>query len=340
MPVASVPATHRPIGGRPAGTPLQRWAGRLLLEGDLAVKLSTPPPSTTWYEGDLAAAVDVEGPVRSEQLALVEEAGEKGERLPRLNQLVDAEARVACLHRFAHHELMALELFAWALLRFPDAAVTLQRGWVAALVEEQRHLQLYLDRLAAHGATFGDLSLSGYFWRLMPGVRSAPDPLKAFLCMQGLTLEAANLDFTLMYRDAFATAGDTESAAVLHTVHNDEIGHVRLARAHLLRSVDNVDDVDDVDDVTVEDLGAKGNVPLETSTSNLDRRLYQAHVPFPLSAARAKGRRFEKGARKRAGFSADFIAFVEAARPYERSPSSPSPASSASSASPSTASSS
>ncbi len=45
----------------------------------------------------------------------------------------------------------------------------------------------------------------------------------------GLTLEQANLDFTLTYRDGFAEAGDLESAAVCQTVHDDEIAHVALA---------------------------------------------------------------------------------------------------------------
>jgi hypothetical protein len=41
---------------------------------------------------------------------------------------------------------------------------------------------------------------------------------------------------------------------------------------------------------------------------------YQEAVPYPLAAARAKGRRFDEAARRRAGLSGAFIAFVRGAR--------------------------
>jgi hypothetical protein len=41
---------------------------------------------------------------------------------------------------------------------------------------------------------------------------------------------------------------------------------------------------------------------------------YEAAVPFPLGAARAKGRRFDAGARRRAGLGEDFIEHVRRAR--------------------------
>jgi uncharacterized ferritin-like protein (DUF455 family) len=270
-------------------TTIAAWARALLEGGALGDKLA-PPPNGATDDVDFAA-VDVDAPARSSALALRDGA----DKLPKLGALSSSEARAATLSRFAHHELMATELFAWALLKFPDAPTALRRGWVAALVEEQAHLRLYLDRLAAHGVAFGDVPLSGYFWKLVPAIRSAASPLAAFLCAQGLTLEQANLDFTILYRDAFRTAGDVDTAAVLQRVHDDEIAHVRLARAWLVRDDDAAD---------------------------ADLHRYRQHVPFPLSAARAKGRRFESGARRRAGLSDAFIAHVRDARPYAESPSS------------------
>ncbi len=264
------------------------WCRHLLESGDLASKRA-PPPADLVDDVEGVVVVDIDQPVRTGSMIMVDGS----EKLPALRELTSSSARAACLSRFAHHELMATELFAWALLRFPQAPTALRRGWLAALAEEQEHLGLYLDRLAAHGAVFGDEALSGYFWKLMPHVRAAADPLKAFLCFQGLTLEQANLDFTIMFKDAFRTAGDVDSAAVMQKVHDDEIAHVRLAKTWLVRGDDG-------------------------DAADADLRLYTEHVPFPLSAARAKGRRFEVGARRRAGLSPAFIEHVRAAQPYQR----------------------
>ena len=95
---------------------------------------------------------------------------------------------------------------------------------------------------------------------------------QAFLCAMGLTLEQANLDFSLVYRDAFRAAGDEESARACERVHEDEIRHVALA-SRWLRA-------------------------LSPEEEEVDR--YLAAVPFPLSAARAKARRFDAAARRRA----------------------------------------
>jgi hypothetical protein len=48
-------------------------------------------------------------------------------------------------------------------------------------------------------------------------------------------------------------------------------------------------------------------------SGNLEAKLAPP-VPYPLAAARAKGRRFDEAARRRAGLSGEFIAFVRGAR--------------------------
>jgi uncharacterized ferritin-like protein (DUF455 family) len=290
--------SQEPLANAPTVAAL---AASILDGGDLAHKLqaTTTPGGAPLPDTERGQRRVVTAPARSGALVFQPPTrGRKGDKLPPLSALSDPQARVACLSRFAHHEIMAVELFAWALLAFPDAPPALRRGMVAALAEEQAHARLYLSRLAAHGAVFGDLPLSGYFWQLVPALADAPDPagrpdlvglgpLLAFLCAQGLTLEAANLDFTILYRDAFQTAGDEETARVLQQVHDDEIAHVRLASTWLVKL-----------------------------TGDSDVTAYAAHVPFPLSPARAKGRRFERGARLRAGLSPALVDLVEQARPY------------------------
>jgi uncharacterized ferritin-like protein (DUF455 family) len=207
--------------------------------------------------------------------------------LPRPGKLQAPAARALALARFAHHELQAVELFAFALLRWPDIPEGLARGWHAVLLDEQRHAALYIERIEALGFTFESFAPhSDYLWKHVPALEAAADGPAAFLAAMGLTLEQANLDFSALYRDAFAEAGDPESAAVCAEVHRDEIDHVRMA-ATWLRELRPEPD---------------------------DRSRYQASVPFPLSAARAKGRRFEVEPRRAAGLSEDFIEYVRDAR--------------------------
>src|SRR5262245_46717076 len=86
---------------------------QILSEGELEPKLESP---LALPDSDPGPARVFERPARAPELAM----GGGVERLPRPAALGDARARAACLRRFAHHELMAVELFAWALLAWPD----------------------------------------------------------------------------------------------------------------------------------------------------------------------------------------------------------------------------
>ncbi len=288
---------------------MRAWALSIVDGPALADKLRAPPAGrgpTTLEDGALEDGALEDGaledgelaplwrtrPARDASIALAHDDGAaarppRKRRLPKMGALVDAEARVACLSRFAHHELCAVELFAWALLAFPAMPAALRRGFVQTLVEEQTHCALYLERLEAHGARFGALPLSDYFWKHVEAIRAAREPLLAFLCAMGLTLEQANLDFTLMYKDGFRAAGDEDTARVIQRVHDDEVRHVALA-AGWVKKLAGEDDVD----------------------------AYRDHAPFPFSLARAKGRRFDAASRKRAALSDAMIEAVRAARPY------------------------
>jgi len=240
-----------------------RWLPRGLPKGP-----PTPPPAAPARGADLAMAGGAD-------------------RLPRPAELTRAGARARCLARFAHHELMAVELFAWALLRWPDAPPPVRAGWLATLADEQRHCRMYLERLRAHGGRMADHAPhSDYFWHQLEAIAASPRGPAAFEAAMGLTLEQANLDFTLTYRDAFRAAGDEASARVCQAVHDDEVEHVRRA--------------------------ARGLARLEAGPDEVAR--YEAAVPFPLAANRAKGRRFDVPARRRAGLGDAFIEHVRRAR--------------------------
>jgi len=272
-------------------TDLQGFARGILLAPGLEAKLAPPTPGLADRPGE---PLHVDAPARAPELALVGGAAP----LPRPGALGDPAARATCLARFAHHELMAAELFAWAIVRWPELPEALRRGWLAILADEQRHCGLYRARLAAHGAALEEHPCSGYFWRQAGAIARAPSGPRAFLAAMGLTLEQANLDFTLLYRDGFRAAGDEASARVCETVHEDEIRHVAFAREWLLRL----------------DPGAGS-----------DAEAYAEAVPFPLSPARAKGRRFDAAARRRAGLSEDLIEHVRGARSSQESRKAPRP---------------
>ncbi len=272
-----------------AARTLQEFCLRLLVRGDLASKLAPPRgPQGRPLVDQPAAPVLIDQPAREASL----EMSGGAERLPRPRDLIHPSARAECLARFAHHELMAVELFAWALLRWPDAPAPLRKGLLSTLADEQRHCGLYLSRLKAHGEAFEGRAHSDYFWRQAPAIAESPAGLGAFLAAMGLTLEQANLDFSLTYRDGFREAGDERSAQVCQTVHDDEIRHVALAAQWLPL-------------ITAPSPGAGAPSQIEA---------YQASVPFPLAANRAKGRRFDVPAREAAGLDRPFIEFVRQAR--------------------------
>jgi uncharacterized ferritin-like protein (DUF455 family) len=224
-----------------------------------------------------------ERPARSAAIAFAARAAP----LPRPAELGDPAARARCLARFAHHELCALELCAFALLRWPEAPQGVRRSWLRVLGDEQRHCRAYLARLRAHGSELGEHPASGYFWSVAAlSARSEAGP-RAFVAALGLTLEQGNLDFAGTYAAAFDAAGDAESAALCRAIQRDEIRHVREAARALLA----------LDPAAASDLDA-----------------YQRAVPFPFSAARAKGRHFDAAARRAAGLSEPFIEFVRDAR--------------------------
>jgi uncharacterized ferritin-like protein (DUF455 family) len=203
-------------------------------------------------------------------------------RVPRPGSLLDDHARGRVLHAFVNHELLALELFALALLRFPDAPPALRIGWRHAAADEQRHLAEYLERMVQCGVRLGDEPVSAFFW---DALHDAPDPV-AFTLGMALVLEQANLDFTRGWREAFARAGDQQTADVLQRVYEDEIGHVRIGAACLRR------------------LAPEGE----------RFAALQARLRFPLGVARARGRGFpyDREGRLRAGLDLELVDTLEA----------------------------
>lgn len=153
-------------------------------------------------------------------------------KFPSLSQLEDDAARARMLHFLANHELLALELMALMLLRFPAAAREERQGWLAIMADEQRHLTLYLDRMRELGLDFGDLDVGFAFWDALAHAESPA----AFNVGMGLTLEQANLDHAAALTVAMERVGDAPTARILERVLEDEVRHVRHGVVHLQRA--------------------------------------------------------------------------------------------------------
>ncbi|MBI3725389.1 DUF455 family protein, partial [bacterium] len=245
---------------------------RVVLGETLEAKLEAPPASI--IDDDRGAGTKIRAPGRPRELLPVRR---EREPMPRVSQLASPEKCAICLHRFANHELQAIEIMAWALLAFPEAPAAMRRGILATLAEEQAHLRLYSGRLGQLGLRFGELPVNDYFWSKVQDIET---PLH-YLAAMGLTFEAGNLDHSFAYRDAFAREGDRESAAILARIHEDEVGHVRFALTWLR---------------ALKESGAS------------DWEAYVRHLRFPLGPHRAKGAVFQEAPRLAAGFSPDFVA--------------------------------
>jgi uncharacterized ferritin-like protein (DUF455 family) len=255
---------------------IRDFARTVLLTEDLDVKLAPAPAELT--DADPGPAFRAAAPGRPPHLRF-----QKVE-VPSIAGMADPAQRPRILHALANHELQAAELFAWALLAFPEAPAEFRRGLLRILDDEQRHTRMYIARVEDAGARFGDIPVHGYFWTK---VETITTPLR-FLCAMSLTFENANLDHTEEYAEAARRAGDLKTATVIERVHLDEIDHVRFGWTWL-------------------------QIFKEKDDSAWDA--FRANLTWPLRPARARGRIFDREGREAAGLDPDFIRRIEQSEP-------------------------
>ena len=200
---------------------VREYAEKILLSETLAEKLAPPPPGLFLDPPSKLSYRTPDQPGRPEELR-PRAASETRTKTPSTEQLGDEEHRSVLLHFFCNHELLAVELMALALLKFPDAPDAFRRGLLHTLQEEQEHTQLYLDRMAATGTSFGDHSISSMIW---DHISSMTSPIE-YVSRLSLTFEQSNLDYAQHYSKAFAKVGDQTTSALLSKIYKDEIAHV------------------------------------------------------------------------------------------------------------------
>lgn len=260
----------------PAGT-VERWSFDLVHARDVEAKLAARPPD---LDDDRSWEPD---PKERRAVAPGRGAGfevvERSPAAPRISALANPRARAQLFHTFAHHELQAAELFAWAVLAFPSTPRAFRAGLVRLAREELAHLRLYRAHLLELGLDYGALPVRDWFWER---VSTCATPLQ-FVALQGLGLEGANLEHTARYAARFREVGDEAGAEVLAHVERDEVAHVAFA---------------------VRWFAQFAGAPLD-----FDR--WSASLPPPLTPALLQGRPLNRAARARAGLDAEFLARLE-----------------------------
>jgi len=256
---------------------VREYALSVIRAETLGGKLAPPPDGLT--DDDPGAGDAPSAPGRPPGLEIVPGSRAK---TPSIEGLTDPAQRVRILHAFANHELQAAELFAWALLAWPDAPRAFRRGLLRILAEEQVHCRLYVERLEELGGRFGDHPVSGYFWGKVPELTT---PLR-FVCAMALTFESANLDHAADHEAAARACGDERTAEILRRVHEDEIGHVRFGWRWLERWKE----------------------PDRTMAE-----AYRENVTWPLRPALARGPVLHRESRAAAGMDETFVRMLEEA---------------------------
>ena len=214
-------------------------------------------------------------PARSPRLRLDHQRAKTP--FPHVASFSEPSVRGTVLHFFANHELLATELMALALLKFPTAPGSFRRMLVQTIREEQQHCRLYLDRMEQFGVAFGDVPVTDFFWSTISDMQTPLD----YVTRMSLIFEQANLDFSKFYHQAFLDIEDYTTAGILKTVYDEEISHVRRGLQFFDRWRDK-------------------------TCSRWD--CFQRELPFPLTPARAKGGLlFDVEGRYRAGLDEGFI---------------------------------
>lgn len=258
---------------------LEEVAQRILFSTSLDEKLRgfQIDPTHSSSRPERSAVAGRLEPGRPQELQFADDSAARPS-LPSAPALVEEENRGVLLHFFANHELLAAELMALALLRFPDAPPAFRRGLAATLREEQRHTFWYIQRMKQCGVEFGQYPVNRFFW---DAVSTMEDPVD-YVSRLSLTFEQANLDYANHFSKMLSEAGDSASGALLRRIYEDEISHVGYGLSWFRKWKD----------------------PNESDWEALEKRLI-----FPLSPSRAKGNRTEFNAegRRAAGLDNDFI---------------------------------
>lgn len=233
----------------------------------------------------------VEAPARPPGLLFA--APRTAPSMPHPLALADEGKRAVAHHIMANHELQALEVMAWVLLAFPEAPTEFRAGLARVMADEQRHTRMHMERASRLGLEFGDLPVNCYIWKQTRSFAVLLD----YIATLPLVFEARNLDHTVELESAFLAVNDPRSAALMRRIHEDEKEHVAFGMHWLGKLKD----------------------PQQT-----DWEAYQAHLKWPMTAAKSYGTEFQREARLNSGMSVEFVERIATLRSTGPAPPPPS----------------
>lgn len=153
--------------------------------------------------------------------------------------------------------------------------LSFKKSVVSSLIDEQKHLKLYISRLNELGYEFGDFPLNDFFWKYAHHI----DSPEKYLSMMSLTFEAANLDFSAHFRDVFTAHEDFKTAKIMDIVFKDEISHVKIG----------------------------GHFMNQWRKDKSLWEYYMENLIYPLTPSRSKGIRYQESFRRMSGLGKEFI---------------------------------
>jgi uncharacterized ferritin-like protein (DUF455 family) len=248
----------------------ERWAWDYVGARTLGEKLAPRDPRATAVWEPQAAPRRVAAPGRPPELRVQARAPKR----PGAGALREPAGRARLAHLCLHHELQAAELFAWALLAFPDAPRAFRRGLVSLALEETRHARLYAAHVERLGCAVGDFGVRDWLWQR---VSTAATPV-AFTALLGLGFEGGNLEHARDFAARFRAAGDEGLARTAELVAREEVRHVRFARRWYARW--------------------RGGLEFER---------WRADLPAPLTPSVLRGHELARDARRAAGLDERFL---------------------------------
>ncbi len=198
-------------------------------------------------------------------------------KFPTKKKLLIDEGKALALHFFANHELLAIEMMALAILKYPligKKGDFFRKNIISTIKDEQKHFLLYTERMKEFGVEFGDYPVNNFFWKHIHECES----IESFYAMMALTFESANLDFADYYGSLFSQIGDDKTSNILKKVLEDEIRHVSIGWNYL-----------------------------QSSKQNNIWSYYLSLLPEKITPSRSKGSIFRPSLRKKAGMDEQFI---------------------------------